>query len=120
MEIGSTPRLDDFGEKRGQPCPRKMCGHGCPRSSLFQLQQAPHRGKRFDWILVMDYLPASTSSGSRVLLPVIHEKDLVAFRAGDLFDHGIDFLVRLHGAVLVGINVAVEIGEERKITPNMS
>ena len=70
-------------------------------------------------IPVMDAVPAPSLGRSHVLQPIIQKKDLLPRRSSHFLDALIKFRVGLHGAVLIGKNVAFEVPEKREVPPDM-
>ena len=60
-------------------------------------------------------LPAARQPALDIFRTIVQINDVCAAATGHFLHRGIDFRIRLHRADLVGINVAVEVFEERKV-----
>ena len=69
--------------------------------------------------MMLDDVPAARDTGLRVLDSIIEIENLVAPLACHALDDLVELRVRLHRAVFVGEHVAVEIREEREVSPDM-
>src|SRR6266699_2506585 len=87
---------------------------------LFEQSELFDGSNRLFWRLLENDLPAAGETGCDVLRTVVQVEDFGPAAARGTFDDFIDFFIRFHRAVLIGKDVAVEVGEEREIAADVA